>query len=418
VSQAYGSDANNGSEAAPFATIDRALSVAATMSQHVDVKVATGYYVLSAPLQIGSNASLLGGYDGTNWSLRDPGTNVVQVLGNVNPLVNITSLSGDIVVDGFNLESGASGGGSSVVYSCITAVGSPTISHDYCTMPIASSDQASGILYQGSGTPAIVDNMVVINNPATTVVGIQLGTAAGGLVARNVVYCAGTDGSNVGIEAVSPSGLVIDSNLVDVAGGGPSTKGNAGIAFTGTGNVHVTNNTVHFGAAGTYAAFGIGDYTGAGAATITYGIANNIVFSNQVSGAQNCVQISAASHFTFLNANDLFACFTGLVDVGSANGTGGTEYTTAAAVNGLPGATYNLNFPLIVGGSPNTYFVNDTGDFRLQAGQLGVAGFLGVKQGGLVVSSSGGIDLDGNPRPAGRMNTFGEWSMGAYQQDY
>lgn len=111
VNAATGDDANGGSQAAPFKTIQKAIDVAATGNTSADIYVAYGTYAGSITLR--SKMNLHGGYNGTTW-VRNLATDSTVVTGGATAMTG--SNADSLLIDGFTIRSAdaTAAGGSSV----------------------------------------------------------------------------------------------------------------------------------------------------------------------------------------------------------------------------------------------------------------------------------------------------------------
>ncbi|MEK7315163.1 MAG: DUF1565 domain-containing protein, partial [Candidatus Eisenbacteria bacterium] len=110
VSVATGDDANGGTKAAPFKTIQKAIDVAATGNTRADIYVAYGTY--SASIALRTRMSLHGGYSGSTW-VQNLATDSTVVSG--GPVAMTGNNADSLLIDGFTIRSAdatASGGSS------------------------------------------------------------------------------------------------------------------------------------------------------------------------------------------------------------------------------------------------------------------------------------------------------------------
>ncbi|HET7903087.1 MAG TPA: DUF1565 domain-containing protein, partial [Candidatus Eisenbacteria bacterium] len=111
VNAATGSDANAGTRAAPFLTIQKAIDVAFSGNTRADIYVAYGTYTQSLALR--TRMSLHGGYDGSTW-VRNLTTGETVVSGGATAIAGNDADS--LTVNGFTIRSAdaTTPGGSSI----------------------------------------------------------------------------------------------------------------------------------------------------------------------------------------------------------------------------------------------------------------------------------------------------------------
>jgi hypothetical protein len=168
-----------------------------------------------------------------------------------------------------------------------------------------------------------------------------------------------------------------------------------------SGNLYFYNNTLRSGTQNgpnghAYTAF----IRSSGSASIYFD--NNLVFSRNGAVTTNrCLNVNS---FASLRNNNLFDCASALYHDGSS------AVNDITVINALANASDNLSFDMVDGS--NSYFVNETSDWNLQAGGSGA--FTTVKTGGLNLGSTYSSDVQANSRTA---SSATGWSMGAYEKD-
>jgi hypothetical protein len=400
----------DGSAAAPYATPNRAATVAATHPSptRVSILVAAGTYTATATISLNHNAFMVGGYDGTDWSARDPVANAT--------VINVGSATGGLVslgsgttpyagIDGFTLQPPNP---CRANFKCVTASGSPFIRRISCTVH-AKYTGSGAINYTGTGSPVIEDNSFRVDdgpssNGGTTTVYISGGNPT---VKRNDIRMLPSYGRYPYAPCVSgiPAGktAVISHNVLD-SGATTAVNGTAGLlvnSSSATATAQITNNTLRFGWANSYDAFGIGPSVTGGTTSMRYIIENNIIWSGpNRSTLTVCIKPSGANIVSLKN-NIQFNSQTGFLP----------GVTTIAGVNSLGGASGNKSFVMV---GSNTYFVNDSTDFHLKDVNLADP-YSVMVTGGPLERGVPYWDLDRALRTGD--GTTG-WSVGAYEQDH
>ncbi len=419
----------NGSQATPYATPGKAISVANSGSGIYNILVAAGNYTIAASLTVNSGrpVSIYGGYNPTDWS-RDISTNTSRFVDTgsgvastyfINDAVLITS---ELVIDGFTFDIGIFNAavpatrrtpievtGASFVrisnnvinvdyqYGCNSA---PGVSGIYLTPNTAFSLQRYRIYNnkinirnsQGIGQGA--------GNSATFLRGIQTATYASSTaltldIYNNVIQLPDISGVGLG----NYYGIALNIDESNGAGSATDNK------------INVRNNTIIINGevAASYATRAIAVST----KTDILNVENNIVYSiNSVGLGLWVSQPGAAGYTPSVRNNNFF-------QLESPYATGGAiVLVPLATLNAqsfamTSGLGTNLAYDLVDGA--NTYFTNETSDWSLVSG--GVAAFTTFKAAGMnggAYSFGFSTDINGATR-TGSSGTG--WSIGAYEQD-
>ncbi|MEE8554700.1 MAG: DUF1565 domain-containing protein, partial [bacterium] len=393
VNQVGGSDANPGTQALPFLTIQAAIAGAVALGLiPAEVHVAAGTYNVdsgaSTHIQLSNGRSLMGGY-ATDWSGRDPDMNVTTIRDlattpgtatDPNRAIEADStIQATTVVDGFAIM-----GGGGVYSSAVFAnQGSPTLSDNVIDGGTGGTD-SYGIFAAGvSGTPiepAIIGNTIDGGSGGTNSYGI--------------------------FDTFSES--LIYNNVID---GGTGVTNSYGIYITRS-EAKVRNNTIDGGSGGSESNGIVHDGTGGISESVAE---NNMVFTTGGTSRYCLVEFEATnSDFKSVKNNDLWDCPTAFYrDQGTTNVQ---DLDTTSISTGL--GTNTLEFfgnisepPMFVGG----------GDFHLTGSSP-----INTREGGLdqsgLAKGAFSTDKDNVLRttpPAGAPTNAGAagWSMGAYERD-
>lgn len=394
-----GSDGNNGSASAPFATIAKALSCA----YRQEIRVAGGTYTVESALAQAPDVALLGGY-ASDFSVRDPAlypTTISTTSTDMRPL--ITAEFGELNlgrIDGFTFQDKRAG-----KFTLIRA--QVVVSNNIleCTGVCIDTVDASGgaihdnILSGGdtgilAGPMSVERNQISLSN--TNAIGIDVDAPWGSaLVARNVIeLTAGGKGIYMGRRVTADANTIkvadgigifvktgdsvvryIRNNVILLSGSGSSTGINDSVSGS-----QIVNNTVLGAAGGSYEGILI---AGSGGSYI-----NNLV---SLSGGICIAEYASSSDPQQFANNDLTGCVTLYKDEIS------TSYTAIATVNAMTdtSATGNISVDAVL----------DPVDasLTLETPQA-VAG------GGLDMSTLFGSDRTGAARTS-------PWSIGAYELD-
>ena len=248
VNEATGNDANPGTKAAPFATIQKGIDEAAAVDGGENVYVAGGTYDESI---ITNEASLFGGYDPADWT-RDLVNNPSIINGQTTFAVYALPTQ-PVTIDGFQVNMPDSVPTQSV--GIMAAGGTIRISNNI----IAGGDDSAknyGIYSFLTIDATIVDNQVTTGQNITGTTYGMFAYALSADIRNNIIETPQTASMALGIYALAASSRV-NGNDIDV--GDPALSGYglylAGIAPTSS--FEVNGNTVDGadGAAG--AAIGI-----------------------------------------------------------------------------------------------------------------------------------------------------------------
>jgi len=390
-----GSDSNDGSLGAPFATPGKALSCA----YQQEVRVAEGSYDVITAMTQNPDVMLKGGYS-SDFSTRDSATypTVINVSTMTGPA--ITAMFGEMgmgLIDGIVFNDLRSD-------SPTLVLAEATLSNNTFNCPgtcVSARGKVINNTMNGAVTAIIADGYDVLNNTISSNVanatGIRFDGSLGGhqWIAYNTIeLTAGGKGMQTGV----PGALTVEANVIRISGGdgtgmfvvsrGTQTLQNNVVELSGTGvgvidnisGTSVWNNTI-IGAAG-------GTYEGIRAVASGGRYVNNII----TLAAGVCVrEYAITSDPAQVENNDLFGCSVLYQDEGS------NDLTTISSVNTMTDITVAAN-------------VSVNPALNATDASLTASSPTAVTRGGGDLSAEFTTDFTGYIRTA-------PWSMGAYEYD-
>ena len=423
-----GSDDNPGTDDLPKKSIQAAVVLAGSLYDVAEVYVAEGTYQSNRPVTISKTVSLYGGFSADSWEVRETDADwaiagesdyptVIKTIytstgipGEEVSALYLANIAGDIIVEGFYIK-GAAGVGSNAVLinNCSPTIVSNSIDagSGLTSMGIAVNYSSSiiekNLIYGGESDlstavfcyesePIIRENDINGGTGEDTTAIYCISSVA--LVMSNSIYGGNCRTSATGISNEAGSDSIIRNNTIN-AGTAYSTSG---IRNKGSSPL-IQNNTIHGGGASVLTdsiAEGIWNYNSSNPV-----IENNIIFTETGDNRYGISQGDIASAPDSLENNDIFDCPDALyIDLDGMN-----YYMTAAEVNGLSFASGNID---TTGTLLDDLFITPGGsapDWHLET-----TAPVGVRQGGIDLSSSFTDDRDGSTRSV-------PWSMGAYEKD-
>ncbi len=217
VDTADGSDTNEGSQAAPAASITKGIEIAAASGKIV--VVAKGSYAEKLSVTV----PIYGGYDASDWS-RNISTNVTSITAegreDVIP-VTVPANAADVVIDGFSIM----GGKSDYLGYVVQVDGEAVINKNM----IKGGDDGSAVgIYIERGSDTIVTNNMIDAGSASNTIGIY---AREDFLAINNIISGGSGSATLAIqintsstvESVCNKGTLIN-NIIDSGSGSGSAK--------------------------------------------------------------------------------------------------------------------------------------------------------------------------------------------------
>jgi hypothetical protein len=252
-----GSDSNNGTENYPKKTIQNAIDtlVGGGVTSGGEVHIATGTYNVTSAILMAEGISLLGGYNGADWtryayqSESDRSTNLTQITytgTSTGTSTNPTSavlISGSItsatILEGLTIN-GRSGGEYTSAVQC--RAGS-AVTIRYNTINGGSgSDSSSGIYC--SSSPANISNNI-INGGSSITMSNGIYNYGSGIVVNTNTISGGTGDTATGVFNISCSaGNIPTITNNTISGGGINTSSSRGIYNELLADGIITNNTI------------------------------------------------------------------------------------------------------------------------------------------------------------------------------
>ena len=333
VSAATGSDTNDGLKpTTPLATLQAALGHSTVNGLHpVTIHVAAGTYSVdssTAPITLVNGVSLLGGYSPSDWTLRDPVTNVTTIQETVAaatgisaPVVSPTGITRASEISGFTILGLTSGTGTATMSGVLVQAGSsPIIRQNVIVSGCATGTTIAHAVQDEGGSPWLDGNTLYAVNqsgcpatdlglydrPATTTTGAPELTG-------NTLHIKGPLGVTAGTESLfavrinSSNGAVVSGNDILF----PNTTNGFNGIMVGNGSNQanhldlIENNILNLGAAQN-SSMGIqANYTGnQGQATIR----GNQIYNASVSGVGKTfwpVRVLAATGPVLIQGNTI-----------------------------------------------------------------------------------------------------------------
>ncbi|MBN1264249.1 MAG: right-handed parallel beta-helix repeat-containing protein [Anaerolineales bacterium] len=252
VSASDGSDAGDGSQAHPKATIQAAITAAAEASV-TEVNIAGGFY-MEHSIQLHEGISLYGGW-ASDWSTRDPDLYPSNIedprTSGTTPYVLYAGpgITGNTIVDGLVLQAG-----SGTRPAAVLCEGSPVF-HRNSILGGQATSIAYGILIRENASPELSENKISGGRSEQQAIAVSVGHDSSPVITHNTI--SGEDTQNGTVHAIYNIGAspLIACNILEGGSCVSSQCYSAAIRDGRASSSVIYNNIIHGGTG--YRTYGI-----------------------------------------------------------------------------------------------------------------------------------------------------------------